>query len=97
MPSTLPVTIRAKKSHLNQRRKLLEMLGGKCVTCGFDNPKALQIDHINGGGRKLLFKRGPYTHYKFLLDNPKKAKKLVQLLCANCNWIKYYDNKEVYK
>ena len=29
----------------------LESLG-KCMICGFTDPRALQIDHVNGGGAK---------------------------------------------
>jgi len=34
------------------RKATLDLLGGKCVKCGFDDFRALQIDHINGGGVK---------------------------------------------
>jgi hypothetical protein len=33
------------------KEKLFEILGGKkCVLCGFNDERALQFDHINGGG-----------------------------------------------
>jgi len=33
-----------------QRQRVIAALGGKCAKCGFSDWRALQIDHINGGG-----------------------------------------------
>lgn len=97
---------RRKKYYLNNRtqhnlsqvkykRKLrlaaIAFLGGKCIRCGFNDVRALQIDHINGGGLKELRKVSPFTYYKkILIDTEMKY----QLLCANCNWIKREEKKE---
>lgn len=72
------------------RRKALEILGGRCVRCGFDDPRALQIDHINGGGhQERLASRGSVESRIVRGDvGP------YQLLCANCNCIKRVENKE---
>jgi len=76
------------------RRSVLEKLGGKCVRCGFDDERALQIDHINGGGAREFEKLGHgEVYYRYLLDLP-KIEKTYQLLCANCNWIKRVENGE---
>ena len=61
-----------------------------CCKCGFDDIRALQIDHINGGGLKHFKSHTSVGYYKSMLDEPEKY----QLLCANCNWIKRYENKE---
>jgi len=78
---------------MSRRRKLIEMLGGKCVKCGFNSDwRAFQIDHIKGGGcqeRKRL--RTIDAYYK---DIEKEGGRKYQLLCANCNQIKQYDRKE---
>lgn len=93
------------KFELNQRRKyfnsyslkrdkqlrsdLFKLLGGKkCKKCGFSDERALQFDHKRGGGCK------DRKSYKFYLNNPKLAKKTLQILCANCNWIKRFTKKE---
>lgn len=70
------------------RPKLVAELGGKCVKCGFNDIRALQIDHINGGGSKEVRKRGTTEMYRFYLKNKEEAIKKLQILCANCNWIK---------
>lgn len=77
-----------------KRLKLISFLGGKCVKCGFSDWRALQIAHVNGGGTKELKKMGKdlyFKYYKMVLDD--KVGKY-QLLCANCNWIKRYENNE---
>jgi len=78
------------------RIELMELLGGtKCVRCGFDDYRALQLDHLNGGGnddrRKL---GGNDVEAAFYLKNPELAKRTLQILCANCNWIKKHEKKE---
>ena len=79
------------------RPRLLQLLGDKCVKCGFSDVRALQIDHIGGGGLKELkvFKNNT-AMYRFYLDHPIQAKRRLQILCANCNAIKKYENKENY-
>ena len=36
------------------RETIIRMLGGKCIKCNFTDPRALQMDHINGGGTKEM-------------------------------------------
>lgn len=82
------------------RKKILILLGGKCVWCGYDkNWKALTIDHVRGNGseeRKLLTHRksaGVKT-YKFILKRIQEGSKDYQCLCANCNLIKKIEQDE---
>ena len=84
------------------RRKLrfivLERLGGKCSNphCDFSDWRALQIDHIKGGGCKELRSKSQVKYLVMLRDMPiEKLKQNYQLLCANCNWIKRYENDEI--
>jgi len=72
------------------RQNALDVLGNQCCRCGFDNWKALQIDHVNGGGHQERKKLGEYKMYKRVLQFSEDY----QLLCANCNWIKRVDNGE---
>jgi hypothetical protein len=76
-----------------RRWACLDAMGGKCVQCGFNDYKALQIDHVNGGGCAEFRAIGSntVTYFKKVLASPDEY----QLLCANCNWIKKYDNDEV--
>jgi len=80
-----------------ERRKLVKgkifsILGHKCARCGFGDMRALQIDHVDGSGRKA--KRGISIDrfYREILENLHTGK--FQILCANCNWIKREENNE---
>ncbi len=75
----------------NFRLKVLSCLGNKCKRCGFSDRRALQIDHLNGGGVKEKKLLGEYRMYKQVMNDTSNK---YQLLCANCNWIKRYENNE---
>ena len=78
-----------------KRQEIIDLLGGVCVECGFSDLRALQIDHINGGGHQERVKRGNgHTYYNHILREIDAGKELYQLLCANCNWIKRYEEHE---
>lgn len=79
------------------RDAVIEILGGKCVKCGFDDKRALQIDHINGDGNiERLEGKGFGSGYaKRVLESVIKGENKYQLLCANHNWIKRCENNEV--
>lgn len=87
-----------KRYHLNRRLRALEILGNICVVCGFEDKRALQIDHINGGG-SLERKTGLHSTklHNYIIENPEEAKLKYQILCANCNWIKKYKMLEFRK
>lgn len=77
------------------RQSVLEALGGKCQKCGFEDKRALQIDHINGGGSKERKEKGfGGNFHKHVLKSFMANEQKYQLLCANCNWIKRFENKE---
>lgn len=76
------------------RVKSINILGGKCKRCGFSDKRALQIDHINGGGLKELRRIGGYKIYLRIINGDNSVRREYQILCANCNWIKRYENKE---
>jgi hypothetical protein len=93
-----------KAWHKKERARLVneihQLLGGKCVKCGYIGI-ALQIDHVTGGGgkqRKGLLgcsHSSSPTYYKHILKEIKEGSHEYQLLCANHNWEKRYENKEL--
>lgn len=85
-----------EKTHysVTARIKLILELGGKCSNCGYSDIRALQLDHIKGGGTKERKKLSAYSVYLKYLKNIGKTKKILQILCANCNWIKIHENQE---
>lgn len=84
-----------REQHRENRKMAMEVLGNCCKRCGFSDERALQIDHINGGGVQELRNTPSYARYRWIRDNPEEAKKKYQVLCANCNWIKRHENNEV--
>lgn len=80
------------------RLRAIEKLGGCCSspTCavpgGMADSRALQFDHIAGGGRRRQ-SNGENGHriVRAILDGSTEF----QLLCANCNWIKKNELREV--
>jgi hypothetical protein len=80
-----------KRQYDAVRRRIFDLLGNRCIVCGFDNPTTLQIDHVNGGGtkeRQLYRTRGLRTYYRDILKKIEIGDASYQLLCANCNCIK---------
>lgn len=73
------------------RLKALEVLGNVCVRCGFDDVRALQIDHVNGGGSQERLKEDNRRMYVRIAGGDTEG---YQVLCANCNWIKRSENNE---
>lgn len=73
------------------REEVFRVLGERCVRCGFSDKRALQIDHINGGGVRDLKNKNQEQHYRHVIKDPDKY----QILCANCNWIKRSENNEI--
>lgn len=88
---------RHKQWAKKQRLELIKLLGGKCIWCGESDWRCLQIDHVHGGGRKerKKFKGSTTSYYSFVIKQIKAGSKDYQLLCANCNWKKKYENEEV--
>jgi hypothetical protein len=96
----------ARKRKRRLRLDAVQKLGGKCSnsecrwvnddgTLGCTDPEILQIDHKHGGGHQERKRVGsPSTYYKLIIaDETGKY----QLLCANCNWKKRYENGELFR
>ena len=90
--------------YVRNRERLFQLLGDKCVICGFSDKRALEFDHINGGGskqRRILRDSNKYMSNKdihgYYIRRPELAKKELQVLCANCNRIKRCENNECMK
>ena len=85
------------------RNEIFRLLGNKCgnPNCPIPHEKmdkrCLHIDHIHGGGSSGKNKNGRCTvlWYRTLLEEINSGSKDYQLLCAYCNWLKRYTNKEI--
>ncbi len=66
----------------------------RCV-CGFDDMRALTIDHINGGGNRHRKEIGQGVNfYKWLDRNLPSG---FQVLCANCQQIKKVEERSYHQ
>ena len=75
------------KEFFDRKVKVLTHYGnGKiaCVLCGFEDMRALSIDHMNGGGAKHI-KSLHKNFYDWLVEN--NFPEGYQTLCMNCQWI----------
>lgn len=84
----------SKRRRYIQRMRMFNLLGYKCIKCGFSDIRALQFDHINSDGsieRKEL-KANKFLRY--YINHPQEAKEKLQVLCANCNHIKRIEKNE---
>src|SRR5262245_23535158 len=81
---------------LKRRCALIAAMGGKCAVCGFADWRALQVDHVDGGGNRERLANGfsLFRYYRTILADAAAGGKRYQLLCANCNQIKRYEKQE---
>jgi DNA-binding XRE family transcriptional regulator len=63
-----------------------------------DDNRTLQIDHKRGGGmQEAKHFGGASPMYKYYLKHIEEANENLQILCANCNWIKRFEKAETRK
>ena len=78
------------------RNEIINLLGGRCANPKCPIPpenmdfRALQIDHVNGGGyqHSKKFNNNVLAQYKAIIAEIKVGSKEYQCLCAYCNWLK---------
>lgn len=66
------------------KTRVIDLLGGKCKTCGENDVDVLSIDHIKPIGKRIVH---GYTFYNRILSGSYNKEKL-QVLCFNCNQTK---------
>lgn len=80
----------SKKYKYQQKIELFDLLGGNfCAECGCDIFKALELNHINGGGGKERRENKTLSvsfskRLKYLKNNPQEIKNF-NVLCRVCN------------
>lgn len=78
----------------NKRMAVLEYLGLKCKSCGYNKDiRALVLDHIKSDGKEDRLRIGNRIA-RYYANNLEEAKIKLQVLCANCNMIKSFECKE---
>lgn len=77
--------------YIRYRNEAFVKLGNKCCRCGFEDERALQIDHVNGRGNHEVRNLSRNAYFKRVIADTEGR---YQLLCANCNWIKRAERNE---
>jgi hypothetical protein len=77
-----------------KREALFGKYGDKCAKCGFTDKRALQFDHIQNDGASDRKNMGQYSLMKKMLEATSLD---YQVLCANCNFIKEAEKREMTK
>ena len=79
----------SRRQTARARARLLLFVGNRCQRCGYDQPRALQVDHIAGDGYRDRPRRRRLTiFYAMVLESMQRGEDRYQILCANCNAIK---------
>lgn len=81
------------KKYKEMKKEIIQAYGGQCATCGFDDPRALCIDHVEGGGIQERKKTTPASFLRKIIKNNFPPE--YQVLCANCNQIKAFEKAEI--
>jgi len=87
--------IKRYNTRKERKSKVLTHYGnGKlaCVKCGFNDIRALSIDHINSDGYKHRLTRIHGGMYNWLIKNNYPTG--FQTLCMNCQWVKRFEKGE---
>lgn len=78
-----------REQHKRVRERAIEKLGGKqCANCGCDEFSLLEINHINGGGRKEMKLKQNRQLYREIV-NDKVNLNDYNVLCRVCNALHY--------
>lgn len=75
-----------------KKEELFDLLGHVCTRCGYGDKRALEFDHVEGGGnqhRKQL--KSTIARYKHIRENLE----MYRVLCRNCNWIVHLERQPV--
>jgi hypothetical protein len=93
--------IEKERKHLLRIKILTHYGGGKlsCIRCGFNDIRALSLDHINGREmsditariKGIKIEKNLECYRRLIRENYPEG---YQTLCMNCQWIKRFDNKE---
>ena len=83
-----------RQSSRSVRLQLIAALGGKCQQCDWTDPRALQVDHINSNGAEERRTREVHSQSRAFIAHVLSHPDEYQLLCANHNQIKKYEENE---
>ena len=74
-----------RKQYAQIKLEIFAALGNKCIECGNEDLRVLQVDHVDGGGH--AHRKASGSSIKYWMSVMKDLSPY-QLLCANCHAIK---------
>jgi hypothetical protein len=80
----------------NIRARVFARYGSICVLCGYNDVRALDLDHIRGRPSDEKPRKASgrsYTACKRALAAPDGE---FRILCRNCNWIAYLERSQIH-
>ena len=81
-----------RQQEIALKQRVFDMYGRKCAHCGYNDERALCIDHVFGDGKEERAKtKGKLQLLRRVIEKPYRY----QILCANCNLIKAKENHEL--
>lgn len=80
-----------KKRFWKQKTDILNKLGGKCIVCGENDFRLLDIDHIDKH-KKKMFKNHQYTNTRRLKEWKENMDNL-RLLCVKCHRLRTWEQQ----
>lgn len=80
----------ARERWKRYRGIMFHALGGAMCACGFSDERALEIDHINGGGKEHRKNLSNSAYKDYVVSHTEEF----QVLCSNCHSIKTYEEFE---
>ncbi len=83
-----------EKAQRAWKEKVFDLLGEVCARCGYADRRALQIDHIHGGGNNERKNISGFALFRQIIETGGAG---YQVLCANCNWLKRSEEGETGK
>ena len=85
-----------KVRHASMRRRAMEKIQGTsnlvCIKCGCSEYKLLEINHVDGGGRKERLLMKGENIYALILNNKRTVKDL-DIRCKMCNILYFIELK----
>ena len=92
MPYKNPADSKSNHERWRYRMRIdaVRALGGKCISCGYADERALQFNHKNGDGA-LDRKKSGYSRLRRDIIAGKRPD--IELLCANCNSIDAFEKR----
>ena len=88
--TTLRAQQRRRERQQEVRKRLQQLLGGKCIRCGIDDYRLLDFDHVDPVTKTMNISQELHLSWERLVEETNKC----QLLCPNCHRLKTMETRQ---